>query len=89
MMKLTGYERIDSEKNGKSTHGVLLHRRISCSRQGCGGFKTSSDYVSDTVLSDSGLDMGDIVDAFTNDKDILVETVVNGTFVQVVSVLIL
>lgn len=88
-MKITGYERIDSNKDGKSTHGVVLHRRISCNRLNCAGFKTSSTFISDDVLRDSGLDMGDIVSAFSDEKDFVVETIQNGTFTQVVNLLIL
>ncbi len=88
-MKISGYERIDSEKDGRSTHGVMIHRSVPILRANSNGFKTAGTFVSDSVLSASGLDMSDIVTAFVDGKDIIIETIQNGTFTQVVSVMII
>lgn len=88
-MKITGYERIDSEKDGRSTHGVILHRRIPVNRINCSGFKTAALFVSDSVLHESGIEMGDIVTAFNSDKDFIIETIQNGNFTQVVNILLI
>ena len=88
-MKLTGYEKIDSEKNGKSVHGVVLHRRVPCSGFNCSGFKSSSIFISDRTLSDIGLSFEDIVNGFNVEKDFIIETVKQGNFENVQNILIL
>lgn len=88
-MKILGYERIDSVKDGKETHATIIHRQVPCTRSGSAGFKSSDDFISDQVLKACGLDFGDIVSAYNDGKDVLIETVRNGNYTEIASILIL
>ena len=88
-MKIFGYEQIDSEKEGKSTHGIMVHRKVPIVRQGSAGSKTVGTWLSDQILAESGLSRSDIVDCYTEQKEIIIESYTQNGFTNIASILIL
>lgn len=54
-MKLLGYDRIDSVKNGKEFHAYILHRVVPCTKPGSYGFTVTSDILPDSLLASLGV----------------------------------
>lgn len=88
-MKIFGYEQIDSEKDGKVTHGILVHRKVPIVRTGGSGAKTVSTWLSDQVLAESGLSRSDVIDCYTEQKEIIIESYTQNGFTNIASILIL
>lgn len=88
-MKLAGYERIDSVKNDRETHAFILHRQVPITRSGSAGYKTVSLFVTDRVLEANGLNPADIVQGFADGKEFVFETVRNGDYDELVSVILI
>lgn len=88
-MKIFGYEQIDSEKDGKVTHGIMLHRSVPIVRQGGAGSKTVGTWLSDQILAASGLTRADVIDCYTQQKEIIIESYTQNGFTNIASILIL
>lgn len=88
-MKICGYSQIDSVKDGKQTHGVMVHRIVPLSRQGSAGFKSNYIWLSDDLLESFGLKRSDIVECFEQQRDIIIETITENNYTNVASVLII
>lgn len=83
-----GYEQVDSVKEDKSTHGIFVYRKVPITRAGGSGTKTNQIFLSDQLLENSGYDRSAIIDAYTQQLEIIVETIQNGRFTEIVSVMI-
>ncbi len=88
-MKIFGYEQIDSEKEGKVTHGVMVHRKVPIVRAGGAGTKTVGTWLSDQILAESGLTRSDVIDCYTQQKELIIESYTQNGFTNIASILIL
>lgn len=88
-MKICGYSQIDSVKDGKQTHGVMVHRIVPLSRQGSAGFKSSYIWLGDDLLETFGLKRSDIIECFEAQREIIIETITENGYTNVASVLII
>ena len=88
-MKICGYSQIDSVKDGKQTHGIMVHRIVPLARSGSAGFKSNYIWLGDDLLESFGLKRADIIDCFEQQRDIIIETVTENNYTNVASVLII
>lgn len=88
-MKICGYSQIDSEKDGKSTHGIMVHRTIALTRTGSGGSKSVSTWLSDSLLQASGLTRADIIECYSEQKELILESYTENGYTNIASIMIL
>lgn len=88
-MKIVGYEQIDSVKDGKATHGIMVHRSVPIVRQGGSGKKSVSTWLSDEILASSGLTRSDVINCYAKQQEIIIETYTQNGYTNIASVLIL
>ncbi len=88
-MKICGYNCIDSEKDGKSTHGVMVHRLVPAGTRNAGGHKSNGIFISDLVLANSSLSRIDLIECFDKQKELIIESYTENGYTNVVSIMIL